>query len=219
MLIRVVGKGRAREMPPAELDELRAHATRTVVDVGTGDGRAVYALASEHGDWLVIGIDALDEPMGEIAGRAARKPARGGRPNVVLLRASVEALPDELTGVADEVRVVLPWGRLLEGIVAPDGEVPRGIAALCRPGATVAITLNGEIWLDSTPARFRDLPPPTLEHVDTVVVPEFARAGIRLQSARWLTAEETQALPGSWARRLGHGRPHPRFLHLEGVAG
>jgi len=24
-------------------------------------------------------------------------------------------------------------------------------------------------------------------------------------------------LPTTWARRLGHGRPHPRFVHFEGV--
>lgn len=218
MLTRVVGKGRVREMPAAELDELRAAADRIVVDVGTGDGRMVHALAPAHPGWLVVGLDALDEPMGEIAHKAGRKRARGGRPNVVLLRASVEALPVELCGIADDVRVVLPWGRLLEGIVCPDDVVPRGIASLCKPGATVSITLNGEIWVDSTPLRFRDLPAPTPEHVTDVVAPAFASAGIDLAPARWLSAEETRALPSTWARKLGHGRSHPRYLHLDGVA-
>ena len=67
------------------------------VDVGTGDAHFAYHLASERPDWLVVGLDALDEPMGEIADKAARKPAKGGRPNLVLLRGAVEALPAELT--------------------------------------------------------------------------------------------------------------------------
>jgi 16S rRNA (adenine(1408)-N(1))-methyltransferase len=218
MLTRVVGKGRVREMHETELDQLRAASARTVVDVGTGDGRFAYARATAHPDSFVIGIDAIDEPMGEIAQKAMRRPERGGRPNLLLLRASIEHMPSELGGKADEVTVVLPWGRLLEGIVCPDDEVPRGVARLCRPAAHVSITLNGEIWLESTPARFRDLPAATPEHVAMVVAPAFAAVGIRLSAARWLEADEAKAIASTWARKLGHGRAHPRFLHIDGVA-
>ena len=99
-------------MPAADLAALRAEYANCAVDVGTGDARFAYHLASERPDWLVIGLDALDEPMGEIAYKAARKPARGGRPNLVLLRAAIEALPAELAQIADEVDVLLPWGAL-----------------------------------------------------------------------------------------------------------
>src|SRR6266511_3355832 len=40
-----------------ELSALRASHDRTVVDVGAGDGRAVYRLARAHPRWLVIGLD------------------------------------------------------------------------------------------------------------------------------------------------------------------
>jgi len=216
-LTRVVGKGRTAPMPAAELDRLRGEYEKCAVDVGTGDARFAYHLASEHPDWLVLGLDALDEPLGEIAYKAARKPARGGRPNLVLLRAAIEALPSEIEGVADEVDVLLPWGALLEGIVRARPEVVRGIAALARPGARVNVTLNGEIWLDSTPARYQDLPVPTPEYVADAIEPEFRRAGIVLGPARYLTAPEAKELPTTWARRLGHGRAHPRFVHFAGV--
>ena len=91
-LTRVVGNGRTTALDAAELLALRAPAVRTLVDVGTGDGRYAYALASAHPDWFVIGIDALEEPMGEVAHKASRKPARGGRANVVYVRAAAEAL-------------------------------------------------------------------------------------------------------------------------------
>ncbi len=187
------------------------------VDVGTGDARFAYHLASERPDWLVIGLDALDEPMGEIAYKASRKPARGGRPNLVLLRTAIEALPTELAQIADEVDVMLPWGALLEGIVRATPAVVAGIAMLARAGARVQVVLNGEIWLDSTPARYEDLPVPTPEYVAEAIQPEFRRAGIDLDAARYLTAAEAKALPTTWARRLGHGREHPRFVHIEGV--
>jgi 16S rRNA (adenine(1408)-N(1))-methyltransferase len=216
-LTRVVGKGRTAMMPASEIEAMRTAFDNCAVDVGTGDAHFAYHLASERSDWLVIGLDALDEPMGEIAYRAARKPARGGRPNLVLLRGAIEAIPDELEQIADEVDVLLPWGALLEGIVRAVPEVVSGIATLARPGARVQVTLNGEIWLDSTPARYEDLPVATPEYVADAIEPEFRRAGIDLGPSRYLTAAEAKALPTTWARRLGHGRPHPRFVHIEGV--
>jgi 16S rRNA (adenine(1408)-N(1))-methyltransferase len=216
-LTRVVGKGRTSEMPASELEALRGAYLKCAVDVGTGDARYAYHLASERSDWLVLGLDALEEPLGEVAYRAARKAARGGRPNLLLLRAAIEALPRELERIADEVNVLLPWGALLEGIVRARPEVVDGIAALARPGALVQVTLNGEIWLDSTPARYEDLPVPTPAYVAEAIEPEFRRGGIELGPARYLTAAEAKALPTTWARRLGHGRTHPRFVHFEGV--
>jgi 16S rRNA (adenine(1408)-N(1))-methyltransferase len=216
-LTRVVGKSRTAVMPAGELESMRDAYAKCAVDVGTGDAHFAYHLASERPDWLVVGLDALDQPMGEIAYKAARKPARGGRANLVLLRGAVEALPTELSQIAEEVNVLLPWGALLEGIVRAQPGVVGGIARLARPGAQVRITLNGEIWLDSTPARYEDLPVPTPEYVAAEIEPEFRRAGIDLGAARYLTAAEAKALPTTWARRLGHGRLHPQFVHIEGV--
>jgi 16S rRNA (adenine(1408)-N(1))-methyltransferase len=216
-LTRVVGKARTADMADAELAAMRATYADCAVDVGTGDAHFAYHLASDRPDWLIVGLDALDEPMGEIAYRAGRKPARGGRPNLVLVRAAVEALPAGLERIADEVHVVLPWGALLEGIVRAAPAVVAGIAALSRPGARVEMTLNGEIWLDSTPARYEDLPVATPEYVAETIEPEFRRAGIDLDPARYLTASEAKSLPSTWARRLGHGRAHPRFVHIEGT--
>jgi 16S rRNA (adenine(1408)-N(1))-methyltransferase len=216
-IVRVLGKRRAETMSADELRARRDAARHTYVDVGTGDGKHALAVASTHADWLVIGLDAIDGPMAEVARRAARKPGRGGCPNLVLLRASVEAVPAELHGVADDVAVLLPWGRLLEGVVHGDPGVVGGIAALARPGGSVRIVLNGEIWDASTPSKYAELPPPTPAHVEAVVVPAFARAGVALGPPRWLGVLEAKALRTTWARRLGHHRSHPRFLEIAGT--
>jgi len=216
-LTRVVGKDRSVPFEADALGELRARYETAAVDVCTGDGRFAYHLASADPARLVIGIDALDEPMGEIAAKAGRKPARGGRPNLLLLRAAIETLPRELHGVADEVSVQLPWGSLLEGLVLARDDVLGGLAALCRPGARLSVTLNGEIWLDSTPARYEHLPVPTPEYVSDVVASGLARVGFRLGEARYATAAEATALPTTWARRLGHGRAHPAFVQFDAV--
>jgi len=217
-LTRVIGKGRTAPLAADGFAELRAAYPTVAVDVGTGDGRFPYQLASDDPTRLAIGVDSLAEPMGERAAIAARKPARGGRPNLLYVHAAVEALPDELAGVADDVYVQLPWGALLEGIVRARSEVLAGIARLCRPGARVTVTLNGEIWEASTPARYADLPVPTPAYVAEVVAPGFSRVGIALGPARYATAAETKELATTWARRLGHAREHPRFVQVEGAA-
>jgi 16S rRNA (adenine(1408)-N(1))-methyltransferase len=217
-LTRVIGKARTAPLAADGIADLRAAYATVAVDVGTGDGGFPYQLASDDPTRLAIGIDSLAEPMGERAAIAARKPARGGRPNLLYVHAAVEALPDELAGVADDVYVQLPWGALLEGIVRARSDVLAGIARLCRPGARVTVTLNGEIWEESTPARYADLPVPTPAYVAEVVAPGFSRVGIALGPARYATAAEAKELATTWARRLGHAREHPRFVQFEGAA-
>jgi len=217
-VVRVIGKQRTTVVSPAAFDDMHARYVKTSVDVGTGDGRFAYHLASADPDRLVIGVDALAEPMGERAAIAARKPVKGGRPNLMFIHAAVERLPDELAHAADEVYVLLPWGRLLEGIVLARRDVLAGIAALCRTGARLVVTLNGEIWVDSTPARYTQLPVPTPEYVADVVAPGFAGVGVQLGPARYATAAEAKQLSTTWARRLGHGRDHPCFVQFDGVA-
>jgi len=215
-LVRVLGKGRTEIMDDAELAARRAAAGRAAVDLGTGDAHYAYRLAVAHPQWLVIALDALDEPMADVARKAARKPAKGGVTNLVLLRASAEALPSALEGIGDEVTVLLPWGKLLEGIVLAHDDVLRGVASLLRPSGRLTVTLNGEIWVESMPARYGHLPVPTPEHVAEIVAPGFARAGVEIGPACYLTAEDAHSLPTTWARKLAHGRAHPRFVRFDG---
>ena len=216
-ITRVTGRHRAEAVPAESFAALRAQYAKISVDVGTGDCRFAYQLASADPARLVIGIDALAEPMEERAVTAARKPVKGGRPNLIFVHAAIEAVPTELAHVADEVYVQLPWGALLEGIVLARPDVLGGIATLCRPSARLVVTLNGEIWLDSTPARYRRLPVPTPEYVAEVVAPGFATVGIALGAARYSTVAEAKSLSTTWARKLGHGRPHPCFVQFDGV--
>jgi 16S rRNA (adenine(1408)-N(1))-methyltransferase len=218
-LTRVIGKGRTVALEPEAFAELRAGHARVAVDVGTGDGRFAYHLASSDPQLLVVGLDALAAPMGERAATAARKPPKGGRPNLVFVHAAIEAPPADLAGVADDLYVLLPWGALLEGVVLARDDVLAGIAAVCRPGACVRVTLNGEIWIDSTPTRYEPLPVPTPEYVAEVIAPGFARHGVILEGGRYSTAEEAKSLPTTWARKLGHAREHPVFVQFAGVAG
>jgi 16S rRNA (adenine(1408)-N(1))-methyltransferase len=133
-----------------------------IVDLGTGDGRAVLAAAAADPRALVVGIDADASAMAEASRRAARPARKGGLPNALFVVASAEAPAPELSGVADLVTVHFPWGSLLRGVLGIDDAAARGISALPRPemgliDAFVSVTardgLDGVGVLDATADR------------------------------------------------------------------
>jgi 16S rRNA (adenine(1408)-N(1))-methyltransferase len=214
----VVEGRRTRDMPAAELDERLAAAapSRIVVDLGTGDGRFAYTAAAAHPDWFVVGVDALSERLADYSAKALRKRAKGGLPNALFVRASAEQPPPELRGRADDVRVLLPWGALLVGLVDPPRRpaVLDGIAALAHhQGADLTIVLNAEPWEESTPKDMADLPPVTVDSVEHTLKPAYAERGITVVETRELTEPEVKDLATTWARRLAAShRGHPRFV-------
>jgi 16S rRNA (adenine(1408)-N(1))-methyltransferase len=164
----------------------------------------------------VIAIEPVRENMREASARAAKAPARGGAPNALFVVASVEMLPDELRGMADEILITLPWGSLMRGIVLGDASVLRAIASLGREGAAVRIVLNTRIFDEPVPIEARDLPELSPEYAFAVLAGAFAGAGLRLDEARWLEPDEVAALGTTWAKRLSHRSP-PRSLLIEAM--
>ena len=164
-----------------------------IIDLGTGDGRAALALAEAEPTTLVIGVDADAASMAETSRRAARRAAV---PNVLFVVASAEAPPVELLGLADEVRILFPWGSLLRGLLGHDERVARGIAALARPGASVSATIS---------ITARDGIGTTFE-LDAAAVADLegalGPAGLRLTGSRRVDREEVRATRSTWGRRL-----------------
>jgi 16S rRNA (adenine(1408)-N(1))-methyltransferase len=164
-----------------------------IIDLGTGDGRAALALAQAEPTTLVIGLDADAASMAETSRRAARRDAV---PNLLFVVASAEAPPVELRGLADEVRILFPWGSLLRGLLGRDERVARGIAALARPGAnlnaTISITARDGVG--------------EISALDASAVADLERAlgpaGLRLTGSRRVDREEVRATRSTWGRRL-----------------
>ena len=164
-----------------------------IIDLGTGDGRAALALAEAEPTTLVIGVDADAASMAETSRRAAR---RGAVPNLLFVVASAEAPPSELLGLAEEVRILFPWGSLLRGLLGRDEQVARGIAALARPGASLSATISITVrdGIGETAA------------LDAAAVADLERAlgpaGLRLTGSRRVDSEEVRATRSTWGRRL-----------------
>ena len=128
-----------------------------IIDIGTGDGRFVYQSARRNPKKFYIGIDPNVRPLEKISEKIYRKPAKGGAPNVLFIQASVEDLPAELNGVADELHVHFPWGSLLRAVVTGDKAVLRNLRRVCAPGALLEVVLGLDPLRDQTELQKLDL--------------------------------------------------------------
>lgn len=218
--MQVVRGKRVVEMGAEEARTLLDPFDRLVVDVGTGDGRFPYALAREDPATFFAGIDANADNLREVSHKAARKPSKGGLPNVAFVLADAEAPPVALIGRASTVHVVLPWGKLMEGLLLASPGVLGGLARLARPGAELHVILNGEVWSDPVPIDQRDLPDPTPSFVSETLAPLYVeRAGIVVEDVCAMPPDAAHAIPSTWAKKLRHGRPAPRFTEFTGRFG
>jgi 16S rRNA (adenine(1408)-N(1))-methyltransferase len=144
---------------------------------------------------LVIGIDADAASMRTAARKARTK--KTAVPNALFVVAAAEALPVELAGVADEVRIHFPWGSLLRGLLRADPSFLRGLAGICAAGADITALVS---------VTERDPGSAATEPLDPwPLAPAYERAGIPLRQVRAATREEIAASHSSWAKRLGAG--------------
>lgn len=216
--LKVLTGKKLTDLDPAEWAGILAAAERVLVDVGTGDARTAYRQAIAHPDWLVVGVDPAWQRMTETAVRAARKPAKGGAPNLVLVNSAIETVPAALHGVADDVTVLMPWGKLLRGIVLGEEDVLSGLRSVAKAGAPLEISIGTSIWRDPIPLEIRDLPELTPQTVvSTGLGDRLAAFGWEVADVRLVPHTDLDTISSSWARRLGSGATET-VLHLRAIA-
>src|SRR5262245_45800434 len=139
--------------------------------------------------------------MRELSGRASREPM----PNLVFVRASIESLPAELTGIADLVTVVLPWGSLLSAVALPSVPALRNLRTVCQTGAKVTIVLGSDPARDQAELRRLGLSSLSVPDLASRAAAGYEDAGFRIERVRAMPATEVASLPSTWARRLARG--------------
>ena len=180
-----------------------------IIDIGTGDGRFVYQSARRNPKKFYIGIDPNVRPLEKVSEKIYRKPAKGGAPNVLFIQASVEDLPAELDGVADELHVHFPWGSLLRAVATGDVGVLRNLRRVCSPGALLEVVTGIDPVRDQSEIQRLELPELSLEHIDRVLVPKYAAAGFEITERGILPASEWPEFETSWAKRLQQNEQRP----------
>ena len=173
-----------------------------IIDIGTGDGRFVYQSARQNPNKLYIGIDPNARPLEKISEKIHRKPAKGGAPNVLFIRATVEDLPSELNGVADEVHVHFPWGSLLRAVATGDVAMLQNLRRICSPGALLEVVIGLDPARDQTEIDRLGLTSLSLEFIDKQLVPNYGAAGFEVIERGVLAASEWPEFNTSWAKRL-----------------
>jgi len=177
-----------------------------IVDIGTGDGHYVYTAARQNPDKFYIGIDANTSGLEKISEKIYRKPTKGGTPNALFVNASVEDLPCELDGVADEVHIHFPWGSLLQAIAAGNQNVLRAIRRICAGGALLEIVIGSDPDRDRSELARLAVPALTREYLSNTLVPAYAAAGFEVMEQGVLQPSEWPALQTTWSKRLRGGR-------------
>lgn len=174
--------------------------------MGSGDGKYPYRLARQCPERLFVAVDANPEGLRSIARQAARKPGKGGVPNLLCLAEAAEALGQALPGVADRVSVILPWGRLLAAVAEPNFDDLRQIAALGQPGAEFELLFSYDRRVDGAGgALSRD--GLDAAHVREQLPPRYAEAGLTVQRVEPVAMAELKNYGTTWAKRLAYGRP------------
>jgi 16S rRNA (adenine(1408)-N(1))-methyltransferase len=186
-----------------------------VVDIGTGDGRAVLARAAAEPRSLVIGIDANAAVMAEASRRAFRGHAPLRVANAWFMVEAAETLPGPLPRVAALVTITMPWGSLLRGVLGLDGALLRGIASIVAPAGRVEVVVS--IAPSDNIDGFDGI-----NGLDERAMAQIVRAwrgvGFELVALGQANAADFRTTRSSWARRLGH-RPVWRLEFVRGPRG
>ena len=186
------------EVDSQELKERLDGYKRIALDLGTGDGRYVRTLASQHSDWFFIGLDACRENLREHSQAKLR--------NALFVIASAQDLPAELSGLVSFITINFPWGSLLESLLCSDPNLLRGLASVSRSTRSIRLYLNGGALAEA--GR-------TLEAGADTIYYNLLRSGWHLRRPSMMDAKALRKFPSTWARRLAVGRD-PRAITLNG---
>jgi 16S rRNA (adenine(1408)-N(1))-methyltransferase len=184
-----------------------------VIDIGTGDGRFVSAMAKENPNKFYIGVDANTKPLEKPSMRATRKPKKGGLPNAMFVQAAVEDLPEEFDGTADEIHIHFPWGSLLRAVTTGDEDVLRALRRIGSPGCLLEIVIGIDPVRDKTEIERLDIPDLTPVFLHSYLIPKYKAAGFELLDHNKLGAAEWSRLETSWARKL-QGNEDRKVVYL-----
>ena len=183
-----------------------------VLDLGTGDGSFVYQSAKENPDRFYIGLDPEPKALRTVSARAHRKPAKGGLPNVLFLRAAAEALPQELHGIADEIHIHFPWGSLLRAVLTGDVAVLKGLRRVCAADAWLEVVWALDAERDRSELARLGI---TADLLGEDTRDRYRDAGFQVTESGTLEEPKWPHLKTSWAKRL---RGHRKLSYLIATA-
>ena len=188
-----------------------------VIDIGTGDGRFVSAMARANPNKFFIGIDANVKPLEKPSMKATRKPNKGGLPNVMFVQAAIEGLPDEFDGVADEIHIHFPWGSLLRAVANGEADALSSVRRVAAPNCLLEIVIGIDPDRDRAELDRLGIQDLSETYIGTVLTAKYRNSGFEIKESGKLERLEWSTLETSWARKLQVNKDR-RVLYLIGEA-
>ena len=177
-----------------------------IIDIGTGNGEFVRAIAQENPDRFVIGIDPHHKGLEKTSARIYQKPARGGVENALYVLGNVESLPEELDGIANQVFINFPWASLLKGIILVEGDTWNPIKRICNRGAFIDILFGYDQAYEENELERLGLPALSTSYIKNVMTSKLEEKGLKIIEMRSVGTKEIKDCPSSWAKKLSFGR-------------
>jgi 16S rRNA (adenine(1408)-N(1))-methyltransferase len=161
----------------------------------------------------VIGVDANADLLREIAHRASRKPARGGVPNALFGRLSLEESPGELAQLADSLTVLFPWGSLLRAVAVPQVGALEKLAALGKPGARIRFLYGYGATREGRKVDALGLSEIGGSSALRALERAYSAAGLEVRG-RYVSCEEVALVQSAWAKKLAFSGVERVFVEL-----
>jgi len=177
-----------------------------IIDIGTGDGEFVYKVAKENPDRFVIGIEPHHKGLERVSAKIDKKSTKGGLKNALFVLGSIEELPEELDGTANQVFINFPWARLLKGLLMAEKPTWDAIGRITKKGAIIDILLTYDKSTEETEFRKVGLPDISLSYLQNVTAPHLKEKGFKTLEIREVDNKELKRYPSSWAKKLSYGR-------------
>jgi 16S rRNA (adenine(1408)-N(1))-methyltransferase len=153
---------------------------------------------------MIIGIDPDHKGLIEVSSKTIKKSAKGGVKNALFVLANITDLPDELTGVANQVFINFPWGSLLTGIVLGEKQIWNNIKKICQKNAVVDILVGYDKQTETK--QTAGLPVLTIEYIKNELAPKLESIGFRLIKIQRLSSNVLKTYPSKWAKKLSFGK-------------
>ncbi len=194
-----------RELSEERLTSIIAKYPKTIMDIGTGDGMWAYRKAQAEPTTLVIGVDPAERTLK----KGARKAQRAKLENIVYVAESAENLPKCLNGKMSELRVFLPWGKLLEIMVGKDKKALKALADLLKENGNIQTVLGYHVTSEPTEIKRLGLPELTQTYIKEGLIPIYRTVGLRVARVETLGKDQLSKLGTSWGKRLANGQDRP----------
>ncbi|NMB70406.1 methyltransferase domain-containing protein [candidate division WWE3 bacterium] len=207
--MRIIKGNKKIDLTEYELKTVLSKYSKTMLDIGTGDGRYVYKNAQNNRENLYIGLDPSEKSLEEYS----KKAVKSKTDNVLFVVGSFEIFPKELTIIkADEISIILPWGSLLQAVANPTSEIAARLKNLIKPGGTLKLLFGYDSSLEPSETKRLNLFPITAQHVEKNIIPVFQQHGFSLGNFSTLCTDKLKEIESTWGKKIATRQERPLFM-------